>query len=118
MHGPTARLAPAGAALYSLMRYLPPDDPLTARENRAALEAHAARGGLQGERHIERFLAAPVVTWGSPQVGVQRPCGVELADRGVFVAGDWVGRPLLADSSIVSGATVGRSAAVHAMADR
>ena len=47
--------------------------------------------------------------------GVVRPTGLELADRGVFAAGDWVGRPLLADASLVSGANAGAAAAKRAM---
>ena len=117
LHAPAARLAPDGETLYSVMRYLAPDDDDTAEQNREALEAHAALAGLPAgsDRTLERFLAACTVTWGSPQVGVVRPTGLELADRGVFAAGDWVGRPLLADASLVSGANAGAAAAKRAM---
>jgi phytoene dehydrogenase-like protein len=117
LHAPVARLAPAGQALYSVMQYLGPDDPGSAAQHRANLEAHAAAAGLAppAERVVERFLAAPVVTWGSPQVGVERPTGLELADQGVLAAGDWVGRPILADASLVSGASAGVAAARRAM---
>ncbi|MCB0966468.1 MAG: hypothetical protein KDB37_06495, partial [Ilumatobacter sp.] len=86
-------------------------------DNRAALETHAALAGLPpaSERTLDRFLAACTVTWGTPQVGVDRPTGLELAERGIFAAGDWVGRPLLADASLVSGATAGAAAAERAM---
>lgn len=116
-HAPTARMAPRDRTLYSVMRYLAPDDSNTHDENRAALERHADVAGLPmpEDRLVDRFLAAAVVTWGSPQVGVERPSGLELAGRGVFAAGDWIGRPLLADASIVSGATSGAAAARHAM---
>ena len=116
-HAPTARLAPDGLTLYSVMRYLAHDDANTAHENRAALERHAATAGLPAreERLVDRFLAAPVVTWGSPMVGVSRPSGLELAGRGIFAAGDWIGRPLLSDASIVSGAAAGAAAARRAM---
>jgi phytoene dehydrogenase-like protein len=117
LHAPVADLAPVGQHLYSIMRYIAPDDAATPAENRMTLETHAARAGLpdRAERVIDRFLAAPTVTWGSPQVGVERPTGLELAGLGVFAAGDWVGRALLADASIVSGSNVGAAAARRAM---
>lgn len=116
-HAPLADLAPAGRHLVSIMRYLPPDDDGTAEQHRADLERHATLAGLPlpGDRDLDRFLAAPVVTWGSPVPGVARPTGGELADQGVFAAGDWVGRPLLADASLVSGAHAGAAAARRAM---
>ena len=116
-HAPTSHTAPDGQWLYSVMRYLAPDDESSADENRAALERHAAIAGLPtgDDRTLERFLAACTVTWGSPQVGVARPTGMELADRGLFAAGDWIGKPLLADASLVSGATAGAAAAKRAM---
>lgn len=117
LHAPVADLAPAGQHLYSLMRYLAPDDTLTAAETRASLEQHATRAGLptRADRAIDRFLAAPTVTWGSPQVGVERPTGLELGDRGIFAAGDWIGGHILADASIVSGSHAGAAAARRAM---
>jgi 2-polyprenyl-6-methoxyphenol hydroxylase-like FAD-dependent oxidoreductase len=117
LHAPVARLAPPGEALYSLMRYLDAGDDGSSGEHRRSLEAHAARAGLpsEAERTLHRFLAAPVVAWGSPQVGVERPTGLELADRGVLAAGDWIGRPLLADAAIVSGSVAGVTAARRAM---
>lgn len=112
-HAPVAALAPEGQSLYTAMRYLGDDDELTAAENRTALERHLARAGgpAPGERAVERFLAAPVVSWGSPQVGIERPTGLELAASGIYAAGDWVGTRLLADASILSGAAAGRAAA-------
>lgn len=117
LHAPVAELAPDGQHLYSIMRYLTADDPLTAAENRTTLDAHATRAGLpeRGDRLVDRFLAAPVVTWGSPVPGIERPTGLELADRGILAAGDWIGRPLLADASIVSGSNAGAAAARRAM---
>ena len=117
LHAPVADLAPDGQHLSSVMRYLAADDPLTAAENRAALEAHATRAGLPAgaDRRVDRFLAAPVVTWGSPRVGLERPSGLELTERGIFAAGDWVGGQLLADAAIVSGSIAGAAAARRAM---
>lgn len=115
-HAPVGRLAPDGTQLHSVMRYLAPDDPNTAAQNRATLEQHASVAGLASgrDRLVDRFLAAPTVAWGRPQVGVERPTGLELADRGAFAAGDWVGDRLLADASLVSGADAGRRAAQRA----
>lgn len=112
-HAPVAKLAPEGEHLVTLMRYLAADDTNGATENRAALEAHAALAGAAavGARTVDRFLAAPVVTWGSPVAGVERPTGLELAARGVFAAGDWVGEHLLADSVVASGNAAGLAAA-------
>ena len=108
-HAPAAELAPDGHTLYSVMRYLAPDDSSSAEENRATLDAHAARAGLPArhDRRLDRFLAAPVVAWGSPVVDIERPSGFELADHGVFAVGDWVGDRLLADASLTSGARAG-----------
>lgn len=118
LHSAAARLAPPGKALYSVMRYLGPTEPADPAANRAALERHAAVAGLPhpDQRDIDRFLAAPVVAWGSPVPGHTRPTGLELADRGVVVAGDWVGDRLLADAALVSGAAAGTAAAAHALA--
>lgn len=118
LHSDAARLAPPGRALYSVMRYLAPDDDVPADANRAALDTHAARAGVPpvGAREVDRFLAAPLVAGGSPQPGVPRPTGLELADRGILAAGDWLGDRLLADASITTGATAGHAAALHATA--
>lgn len=117
LHSDAARLAPPGRALYSLMRYLDPDDASPSSVHRAALDGHASLAGLPpvNDREIDRFLAAPVVAHGTPQPGVARPSGTELADRGVLAAGDWVGPRLLADASLTSGAAAGAAAAQHAL---
>ncbi len=118
-HAPVADLAPTGSALTSLLRYLPSEaagSPTDAAAHRESLERHAAAGGVPAppERRLERFLAAPVVAWGSPLAGLHRPDGTELADTGVFAAGDWVGDALLADASLVSGHRCGQLAAERA----
>ncbi len=116
MHGPVADLAPAGAHLFTVMRYLDTDADRSAERNRTELEAFASRGGLPeaADRMVDRFLAAPVVTWGRPIVGVERPSGKERGGEGLFVAGDWLGPHVLADASIVTGSDSGRAAAKHA----
>ena len=118
LHSDAARLAPTGQALYSVMRYLAPGEPTAAAANRDALERHAASAGLRaaGQRQIDRFLAAPVVAGGTPQPGVVRPTGSELAGRGILAAGDWLGDRLLADASLTTGAAAGRTAATYATA--
>ncbi len=112
-HAPVARLAPDGQHLVTVMRYLAADDDAPAAANRTALERHAARAGAApaAERTVERFLAAPVVAWGSPVPGVVRPSGLELARDCVYAAGDWLGEHLLADASIGSGRAAGLAAA-------
>ncbi len=120
LHSPVADLAPEGTRLYSLMRYLDGEHDRSAERNRAELDQHAADAGLPGsaDRTLERFLAAPVVTWGRPVVGLSRPTGLERSADGVFAAGDWMGPQLLADASILSGSAAGISAAAHAVARR
>ena len=112
-HAPTAALSPAGHHLFCLLRYLHVSERLDRDAARAELDGHAARAGVapRGERVLDRFLAAPVVSWGSPVVGVARPRGDELAHEGIHVAGDWVGSSLLADAALGSGAVAGRAAA-------
>lgn len=116
LHAPVADLAPGGSHLYSVMRYLDGEADRSAVRNRAELERHANNGGLPcvTDRVVDRLLAAPVVSWGRPTVGRQRPTGLERASEGVFAAGDWMSEQLLADASIVSGAASGRAAAMHA----
>lgn len=111
-HAPVAELAPPGRHLVTMMRYLDDGDARDAPTDRAALERHAALAGVaaSSERDVERFLAAPVVAWGSPVPGTERPTGLELAADGVFVAGDWVGDHLLADAAVASGAAAGAEA--------
>lgn len=111
-HAPVARLAPDGQHLVTLMRYRADADATPAAVDRAQLEAHAAMAGVAPptERAVERFLAAPVVTWGTPLPDVERPTGHELAERGLFAAGDWVGRHLIADAAVASGRAAGAAA--------
>lgn len=112
-HAPVAELAPPGRHLVTMMRYLDDGDVHDAATDRAALERHAALAGVATppDRDLERFLAAPTVTWGAPVPGVERPTGLELADAGVAVAGDWVGDHLLADAAVASGVDAGLAAA-------
>jgi phytoene dehydrogenase-like protein len=112
-HAPVARLAPDGQHLVTAMRYLSADDDTSAAANREALERHATMAGAAppAERSLDRFLAAPVVSWGSPVPGVLRPTGLELAAGGVYAAGDWVGDHLIADAAVASGRAAGLAAA-------
>lgn len=119
-HAPLAELAPPGRQLVTMMRYVGDTDQHDAVADRAVLERHAVLAGVaaQQERDVERFLGAPVVAWGSPVPGVRRPTGLELADRGVLVAGDWVGEHLLADAAVASGVAAGTAAARTVVATR
>ena len=76
--------------------------------------AIAARGTVArsaARARLDRFLARPTVAWGTPQAGVVRPTGTELAASGFLAAGDWVGGHLLADAALTSGAAAGALAA-------
>jgi phytoene dehydrogenase-like protein len=119
-HAPVADLAPPGRHLVTMMRYLDENDARDAVVDRATLERHAALAGVAAppERDVERFLAAPVVSWGSPLPGVERPTGFELVEQGVLVAGDWVGDHLLADAAVSSGAAAGLAAARRVVVSR
>lgn len=102
-HAPAAKLAPAGAYLYSALRYLDPDREFTADESRSMLESRASDAGIDVTNTIvSRFLANMVVAHGSHIVEHPRPRGDELANQNLHVAGDWIGEFFLADASIES----------------
>lgn len=111
VHGPGARLAPDGGAVAHAMRYLPPgDDPATAEEHRARLEALARTAGVRDADIVEsRFLRRMVVTGGLPTAAAGglwgRPDVTDTGRPGVYLAGDWVGPDgMLADAALMSGA--------------
>ena len=115
VHSEVAALAPDGQALTGIVKYLAPGDPAESTPTRAEIESHAARGGVAAppDRTLDRYLAACTVAWGAPTARVARPTGAELADAGVFAAGDWIGPGLLADAALASGARVGALAAAR-----
>jgi phytoene dehydrogenase-like protein len=115
VHSPPARLAPEGAALLGVMRYLRPDEELDRDEARRSLWLHAERMGAErSEATWERFLRRMTASHGMPRARTNRPTGAELADRGIWVAGDWVGGPVdtgaqLADAAVASAESAARA---------
>lgn len=109
-HAPPAELAPEGRGLVGVMRYLAPDETLDRDQARRELLQHADRMGIaEGEIVMQRYLHSMTVAYGSPLADRRRPRGDELANRKLWVAGDWVDSsragepvPFLADAAVGS----------------
>ncbi|HEY4331410.1 MAG TPA: hypothetical protein VGM78_02525, partial [Ilumatobacteraceae bacterium] len=128
-HAPTAKLAPAGCGLVSLLRYVPDgesadhdddDDRVAAGRDHARLRRLAEQVGIAGddivhERYLHRLLVAnafPTARGGGLR---GRPTVDALGLPGVFLAGDWVGSEYqLADASSASGEAAAVRAVDHA----
>jgi hypothetical protein len=97
MHSASARLAPNGAALVHLIRYLNTGETA----DRGQLEAFAdfSIPGWRTEAEVSRFLPNMIVSYALPTPAGR--CGVDLPGLpGVAVAGDWTGpRYMLADAA-------------------
>lgn len=111
VHSRTARVAPAGAALVSTMKYLRPGTKSDPAEDLAELEAWLDR--LQpGWRELSldrRWLPSMVATHAlvaARDGGFAGRPGPAIPDApGAWVVGDWVGREgMLLDASLASGA--------------
>lgn len=108
--GPPARVAPAGQALVSVVRYGARSPEL----DRPALDRHLEEAGVaRGDVRWERFLARMVVAGALPRADrgglAGRPAVTATGLPGVLVAGDWVGgEGMLSDTSLASGAAAGR----------
>jgi hypothetical protein len=109
VHSRTARVAPAGAALVSTMKYLAPGETADGERDQAELEAWLDR--LQpGWRDVlveRRWLAGMVTTNALPIAedgGARGRPGPRVPDApGAFVVGDWVGAEgLLLDAALAS----------------
>jgi phytoene dehydrogenase-like protein len=104
VQAPPARQAPAGQAVLAAVRYGATD----ANADRAVLEAHLARAGVQEEDVVtSRFLARMVVAGAAPiaaRGGLRgRPAVDATGLAGVYLAGDWVGPTgLIADAALAS----------------
>ena len=117
-HAPTAKLAPSGAGLVSVLRYTPDDEvvPMAPEAVRARLDDLATQAGIHsGDIVHTRYLNRLVVTNGFPAAAAGglagRPRADELKLPGVYIAGDWVGpRFQLADAASASGEDAGRAA--------
>jgi len=117
VHSASARLAPEGAAVVQLAKYLAPESREDAKADERELErlADLVQPGWR-ERLVERrFLPAMVVsnTLVTAEAGglAGRP-GPEVPGLpGLYVAGDWVGAEgLLADASLASARRAARLA--------
>lgn len=121
-HAPPARLAPPGGAVVHLLRYLRPDENLSAAAGRAELLEHARVAGINpADIEESRYLHRMVVTGALPvpeRGGMAgRPRITDTGTARVLVAGDWVGPDgHLADASLASGEAAGRAAATAATA--
>jgi phytoene dehydrogenase-like protein len=118
VHGPVARLAPAGHTLVHVSRYQHPDeldDPERDRERCEAFIDRVRPGWRDDATHV-RFQRKLVAATDQPRVGgggiAGRPAVGVTDEPGLFIAGDWVGSEgLLADASVASGRRAGLMAA-------
>jgi glycine/D-amino acid oxidase-like deaminating enzyme len=121
VHSAAARLAPEGAALVHVMRYLEPGEKPNRSQLIAELEEFMdlTQPGWRGCERARQFLPAmPVISSiplaakggmnGRPHIAVQNA-------EGLFTSGDWVGSVgMLADAAAASGRSAGEAAAVFA----
>ena len=117
-HCPPADLAPPGASVVHVVRYLRPDEELPAGEARDELAAHARLAGIdpddaEEQRYLHHMVACSALPHPSAG-GLRGRPSVQSGIDGVFVAGDWVG-PVghLADAALASGAAAGVAAATQ-----
>jgi phytoene dehydrogenase-like protein len=134
-HAPTARLAPAGGGLVSVMQYVPAttapttpsspapsSDPPDRDADRHELRALARLAGIDdGDVVHERYSHRLMVNHGSPSAAAGglrgRPAIDSLGLEHVHLAGDWVGPVgLLADAEAASGEAAGTAAATSVRA--
>ncbi len=118
-HGCVKDMTPVGRASVSLGQYLALPGSPGAEPDRAALRAFARHAGITDEMVVdERYLhrMTTVTAIATAELGglAGRP-DVELPDhRGVFFAGDWVGRTgHLADAVVASADEAARRAVAH-----
>lgn len=109
VHSATARLAPEGAALIQVAKYLPPDHLESPRDDRRELEnlLDLVQPGWREAVVSARFLPDMIVMNAVATAGlegIKRRPSPEVQDvPGLFIAGDWVGpEGLLADASLAS----------------
>ncbi len=108
VHSAVARLAPEGAALAHVGKYLGAGEP--AAGDRQELEEFADRAmpGWRGLADVVRFLPNMTVSYASA-TPEGRPDIDALGLDGVAIAGDWVGPDgMLADAAVASGLRAAR----------
>lgn len=117
VHSASARLAPEGAALVHVAKYLGPQ-PHGAKAVEAELEAFcdAVQPGWRSEVAERRYLPSMLVTGALVASAKPRPGPDVPGMPSLLVAGDWVGQvAMIADSAVASGALAGRTAAARAV---
>jgi phytoene dehydrogenase-like protein len=121
VHSAAARLAPEGAALVHVLRYLEPGEKPDRSRLIAELEEFMdlAQPGWRDYERARQFLPAMPVISSIPLAakgGMNgRPDVVVQNAEGLFISGDWVGSVgMLADAAALSGRTAGEAAAVFA----
>ncbi|MGH6987958.1 MAG: phytoene desaturase family protein [Caulobacteraceae bacterium] len=123
VHSAAARLAPRGAAMVHVARYLAEDGTAVRPADVAELEqfVDVIQPGWRELVVARQRLVGIVVAHDYPQAQrgglAGRPAIGVPEDRRIFVAGDWVGAEgLLSDAAAASGTAAGRSAAACAKA--
>ncbi|MDQ2754574.1 MAG: FAD-dependent oxidoreductase [Actinomycetota bacterium] len=112
VQSPPGRQAPEGQAVVQAIKY----GATVAKADRLSLERHVARLGVEADDiGTSRFLARMVVAGSTPRAtdgGLSgRPRVTDSGQRGVYIAGDWIGpEGLLVDASIASGHEAAREA--------
>ncbi len=118
VHSAKAKLAPAGAALVSVIRYLepgfhnPPETVLAEMEQFADLVQPGWRELELHRQHLPSMAASNRELLASQGGAAGRPRFDSIGVSNLFVAGDWVGESgALADAVFASARQAGRAAA-------
>jgi phytoene dehydrogenase-like protein len=121
VHSAAARLAPDGAALVHVVRYLDPGEKPNRGQLVAELEEFMdlTQPGWRDDERARQFLPAMPAISSIPLAakgGIGARPGVAIPnEEGLFISGDWVGSVgMLADAAAVSGRAAGEAASVFA----
>jgi hypothetical protein len=125
VHSSAARLAPEGAALVHILRYLEPDQQRDKTSLLAELEGFAdlIQPGWRSHVRARQFFWKMPVMCSEPLArfrGLAGRPGVAVPGfSGLYIAGDWVGsHSLLSDAVAASGRLAGELAAAFAQKNR
>ena len=125
VHSSAARLAPEGAALVHILRYMEPDRQLDKALLLAQLEGFAdlVQPGWRSHVRARQFLWKMPVMCSEPLARfgglAGRPAVAVPGFSGLYIAGDWVGsHSLLSDAAAASGRLAGELAAAFAQKNR
>jgi len=117
VHSASARLAPDGAAVIHVAKYLGPE-AADAKAVEAELEAFCdvVQPGWRREVAERRYLPSMLVTGALVAAGRTRPGPDVPGAPRLLIAGDWVGEEsMIADTAVASGKRAGRLAAERAV---